>query len=162
MRLMKELQKGARVTLNDGTVLEGPPLRQGRKIVVLGDTCDPSGITPLAMDADLLIHEATNAHLPHVDPGTNAEDTYATVHKRAKSRGHSTPQMAGSFAKSINAKHLILNHFSARYPGDDDTDPDAAKIMQTIARLAENEFGKEVICARDLLEYNVKVENSDN
>ena len=114
MSLLTRLQQGERITLADGTVLVGPQRRPGRKIVVLGDTYDPSPIASLAMDADLLVHEATNAHLPDVDVRTKKEDTYETVQKRATERGHSTPQMAGAFAKKIRAKKLLLNHFSAR------------------------------------------------
>ncbi len=32
--------------------------------------------------------------------------------------GHSTPYMAGQFAKRVQAKRLVMNHFSARYKGD--------------------------------------------
>ncbi|EFI27678.1 hypothetical protein CC1G_14603 [Coprinopsis cinerea okayama7 len=155
MSVMRQLQLGERVVLNDGTILEGPPRRPGRKVVILGDTYDPSPIRSLAMDADLLVHEATNAHLPGLDPNTKADDTHESVEARTKSRGHSTPQMAGAFAKSIGARRLALNHFSARYPGDNS--PESLKIMEGIAKLAEHEFGREVICATDLLSIDVQL-----
>ncbi|OSD04524.1 Metallo-hydrolase/oxidoreductase [Trametes coccinea BRFM310] len=155
MSVMSRLQQGESVTLSDGTVLHGPARKPGRKIVILGDTYDPSPIAHLAEDACLLIHEATNAHLPGIDPNTKDSDTYEIVEERAKSRGHSTPQMAGAFAKKIRARKLVLNHFSARYPGNDDTDEEARKIMGRIRELAESTFGGEVICARDLMSFDV-------
>jgi ribonuclease Z len=36
----------------------------------------------------------------------------AVIEGKARSRGHSTADMAGEFAKDINAKRLALNHFS--------------------------------------------------
>ncbi|KAL1699207.1 beta-lactamase-like protein [Schizophyllum commune] len=156
-RMMGLLRRGMSVDLSDGTKLHGPSPRPGRKIVILGDTHDPSAIAPLAHDADLLVHEATLAHLPGVDPSTKRSDTYETVEERAKSRGHSTPQMAGAFAKRIDAKRLVLNHFSRRYSGG--RDARARKITEAIGRLAEGEFGKPVECARDLDEVVVKLAN---
>ncbi|KAF8913780.1 Metallo-hydrolase oxidoreductase [Gymnopilus junonius] len=155
MSVMRQLQQGESITLNDGTVLHGPPRRNGRKIAILGDTYDPSPIISLAEDADLLIHEATNAHLPGIDPNTKDTDNYQSVEDRTKSRGHSTPQMAGSFAKGIRAKNLILNHFSARYPGDDSDE--SKVIMGAIAQLAASEYGQEVICARDLMSLDISI-----
>ena len=156
--VMRLLQQGEIVTLSDGTQLHGPPRRKGRKLVILGDTYDPSPIVLLAEDADLLIHEATNAYLPRVDPNTKDTDSYESVEARSKSRGHSTPQMAGSFAKRIRARKLILNHFSARYPGDGS---DKSKnIMGAIAELASSEFGQGVTCATDLM--SVDISFSDN
>ncbi|KAJ6515730.1 beta-lactamase-like protein [Mycena sanguinolenta] len=157
---MARLQKGESIELSDGTVLHPPPRRRGRKVVILGDTHNPSGIESLALDADLLVHEATNAYLPEVDPGTKTEDTVQSIEQRTKSRGHSTPQMAGAFAKRIRAKQLILNHFSSRYAGNDDVDPEAKAVMDAIASLATQEFGKDVLCARDLMSITVDVPQS--
>ena len=155
MTVMRQLQQGESIELADGTVLQGPPRRKGRKVVILGDTYDPSPISSLAKDADLLIHEATNAHLPGIDLNTKDTDTFEYIEAWAKSRGHSTPQMAGLFAKHINAKRLILNHFSARYPGDDS--PPSTVIMQAIANLASSEYGQEVICAKDLMSIDIQL-----
>jgi ribonuclease Z len=156
MSVLSRLQQGESVELSDGTVLKGPERRPGRKIVILGDTYDPSPIIPIAMDADLLIHEATNAYLPGVDPNTKPSDTYEIVEERAKSRGHSTPQMAGAFATEIRARKLVLNHFSARYAGNDDVDEQAAQVMGAIRNLAEKNYaGGDTICARDLMVVDI-------
>ncbi|KAI0638505.1 Metallo-hydrolase/oxidoreductase [Trametes polyzona] len=161
MSVMSRLQQGESVTLSDGTVLHGPARKPGRKIVILGDTYDPSPVAGLAEGACLLVHEATNAHLPGIDPNTKDTDTYEIVEERAKSRGHSTPQMAGAFAKRIGARKLLLNHFSARYAGNDDVDKEAARVMGRIRELAEEAFGGEVVCARDLMSFDVGPRKDD-
>lgn len=156
MSLLGQLQVGETVILADKTVLEPPPRRPGRKVVILGDTYDPSPIVPLSDGADILIHEATNAYLPGVDPDTKADESEAFVEARTKSRGHSTPQMAGAFARRIKAKKLVLNHFSARYRGDDDTNVEARKVMEGIRDLARSMYGSlDVICARDWMSIEV-------
>ncbi|KAF8663486.1 hypothetical protein AX16_001054 [Volvariella volvacea WC 439] len=157
LSVLRRLQQGESVELSDGTILRGPPRRPGRKVVILGDTCDPSPIADLANSADLLIHEATNAHLPGVDPSTKSSDTYKIVEERAKSRGHSTPQMAGAFAKKIQAKRLVLNHFSSRYSGAGTED--ALTVMNAIGGLAEKEFGQSVTCARDLMSISMNLQS---
>ncbi|KAG2042277.1 beta-lactamase-like protein [Suillus americanus] len=157
MSIMSCLQQGESIELSDGTMLQGPLKRPGRKLVILGDTYDPSPIAELASSADLLVHEATNAHLPALDTHTKAEDTFESVEARTKSRGHSTPQMAGAFAARIEAKQLVLNHFSARYPGNDDVEPTAKTIMEGIARLAEEHYSGKITCARDFMSFDVDV-----
>lgn len=155
MSFLQRLQKGEDITLEDGTFLRGIAKRPGRKLVILGDTYDPSPIITLAIGADLLIHEATNAYLPGVDPATKDDETEEIVEQRTRSRGHSTPQMAGRFAKSIGARRLALNHFSARYRGDDDVNEEAKAVMDKIRELAEKEYGGDVVCARDLMTITV-------
>jgi len=156
MSVMTRLQQGESVELSDGTVLHGPARRPGRKIVILGDTYDPSPMAGLAAGADVLIHEATNAHLPGIDPHTKAGDTFESVETRTKSRGHSTPQMAGAFAKHIGARKLVMNHFSARYAGNDDVDEESKKVMTAIAGLAAEQFQGDIICARDFLSFDLE------
>ena len=118
MATIKDLPPGGSYTFPDGTVIRQEdvvePTRKGRKVVVCGDTADSRAISSLAQGADVLIHEATNAFLSGIDKDTNK----AAVARDAKIHGHSTPGIAGEFAKEIGAKRLVLNHFSSRYKGD--------------------------------------------
>ena len=84
----------------------------------------------LARNADILVHEATNSFLTGVDKDTNVR----TVTRDAVVHGHSTPHMAGDFARKIGAKRLVLNHFSARYKGDQSVD--SMSIMMRIEEQA--------------------------
>jgi ribonuclease Z len=68
----------------------------------------------LAMNADVLVHEATNTFLAGIDKDTDLQ----AVTRDAIVHGHSTPFMAGAMAKRVRAKKLVMNHFSARYKGD--------------------------------------------
>lgn len=155
MSVLARVQRGEDVALPDGTVLRGLARRAGRKVAILGDTYDAAPIAGLATGADVLVHEATNAHLPGVDTATKASDTFDILEARARSRGHSTPQVAGRFATRIGAKKLVLNHFSARYKGNDDVDAEAKAVMDAIRDLAQQEFKGEIVCARDLMSFDV-------
>ncbi|CDW98762.1 hypothetical protein, partial [Sporisorium scitamineum] len=94
----------------------------------MGDTSDGTGgfsemqlragygLPALAYGSDVLVHESTNIALPsHLNKNGKAE-SLQDVAAKAKSRGHSVPQVAGQFAALVNAKRLILNHFSTKYP----------------------------------------------
>lgn len=247
-KLINELKRGLKVKMPDSTVIQPPPFYRGRKITVLGDTYDPSNIAPLALDSNVLVHEATNAYIRKLfDTGvfkipflgnSNNQDArrnsiwdngrekvrsrssdsgssginsdrslrglerdviphprtmnsgaiavlrscgalpnptqkqmltaqeYAIeaqeLEKKTKSHGHSTPNMAGRFAQSIRAKYLLLNHFSSRYPGDDDENPVSQVLMRAIAHLAQEQFNGEVICARDFMCFNIPDTNQQH
>ncbi|KAI0749184.1 beta-lactamase-like protein [Daedaleopsis nitida] len=119
-----------------------PYSRLPRKLVILGDTHDPSPLIPLIhsdppfalslpdidplgsghavkMPVSLLVHEATDAFIPRtIDPDarTGRNRTKASVDAKTVERGHSTPAMAGRFARRIGAERLVLNHIGARFP----------------------------------------------
>lgn len=87
--------------------------------MVLGDTYDPSPIIPLCSNPrpTLLVHEATDST---ISPGTDnagrlSKRALADVMKTTLARGHSTPIMAGEFAKLVDAQKLVLNHIGGRY-----------------------------------------------
>lgn len=141
MLLGKLTKDRVAVELPDGTVLQPPPLNvPGRRIVVLGDTYDatggldvasaeegsesephastgPRGMLALARDADVVVHECTNAAMSDrvLAKGLKVEKR-DEVRAKALLRGHSTPQVAGAFAGRIGARQLLLNHFSIKYP----------------------------------------------
>ncbi|KAJ1022804.1 hypothetical protein NDA18_005137 [Ustilago nuda] len=121
--------KRSSVQLPDGTVLHPPPLSlPGRKVTVMGDTSDGTGgfseaqlhagygLPALAYGSDVLVHESTNIALPPHLNKNGKTDTLQDVAAKAKLRGHSVPQVAGQLAALLNAKRLILNHFSTKYP----------------------------------------------
>lgn len=135
MAVIKNLPPGASFSFPDGTVLTQEdavePQRQGRKVVICGDTCDSRALRKLAQDADLVIHEATNAYLE----GLDSKDTdMRSVERDAVVHGHSTPTIAARFARSVNAQRLAINHFSARYKGDPSVE--SLSIMQRIEEQA--------------------------
>lgn len=152
MAVIKNLPEGSAFTFPDGTVVAQAdavePPRNGRKVVVCGDTADARALTKLAQGADVVIHEATNTYLAGVDKDTDMN----MVTKDTRIHGHSTPEMAGEFAKKVKAKRLILNHFSARYKGD--ATIDSISLMTRIeaqAIKASNLSESHVAAAWDLM-----------
>eukprot|EP01039_Chlorochromonas_danica_P009249 gene9249-10212_t len=116
---LKTIPLDASYTFPDGTRVASSdvnfPPRKGRRVVILGDTCNPEPMGSISTEADVLVHEATNAWFPYEKTGFA---TYSQAERDTFIHGHSTPEMAGKFARQIKAKRLILTHFSPRYSGD--------------------------------------------
>lgn len=152
MAVIKNLQPGSSFTFPDGTVVTQEdavePPQEGRKVVICGDTADCRALLRLAENADVVVHECTNSYLVGLDRDTNMRE----VTRDAIVHGHSTPQIAGRFARRVNAKYLILNHFSARYKGD--VSMDSLSIMTRIEQQAIQAAGMndtQVAAAWDLM-----------
>ncbi|XP_034950264.1 ribonuclease Z, mitochondrial [Chelonus insularis] len=75
-------------------------LKNGYKIVYSGDTKPCHGVRTLGQDCDLLIHEAT------MEDGLEFE---------AEKKRHSTITQAITEGNKMNARHILLTHFSQRY-----------------------------------------------
>jgi len=137
----RQLQEGAGVTLADGRLIEPhhvcDPLRPGRKLVLLGDTCDSSAITTAGMGCDLLVHEATYE--------AGKED-------KAIQWGHSTTAMAGRFAASLKAHTLVITHLSSRYHDRDSRGPGIDELRAEAAAMCPH---SQVVVADDMVTIEV-------
>jgi ribonuclease Z len=104
--LFGALQAGEKVTLPDGTTVApdqvlGPP-RPGRRVVLSGDTRPARSVLEAALEAELLVHEASFAH---------------EERDRADETAHSTARGAAELALAAGVKLLALTHLSNRYFG---------------------------------------------
>jgi ribonuclease Z len=100
------LQRGEAVVLPDGRRVAPDRIlgdaRPGRKVVLTGDTRPTRASLEAALEADLLIHDAT----------------FSTEEKeRAEETGHSTAADAAELARVAGVRMLALTHLSNRYFG---------------------------------------------
>jgi ribonuclease Z len=100
------LQRGEAVEVGDGRRVTPDAVlgeaRPGRTVVVSGDTRPARSVLEAALEADLLVHEATFA----------AEEA-----DRAEETGHSTAADAAELARVAGVRMLALTHLSNRYFG---------------------------------------------
>ncbi|KAK0197346.1 beta-lactamase-like protein [Armillaria mellea] len=116
-----------------------------RKIVILGDTYDPTSLVPLinqfsSSPTSLLVHESTDAHIGSTID-VKAKRSKETVTSTALARGHSTPDLAGAFARTIDAQKLVLNHIGSRFPAASGGGF-RANVIREIERQANVAWGK--------------------
>ncbi|HFU4465781.1 TPA: ribonuclease Z [Streptococcus suis] len=106
--LFGQIKNGQNVTLEDGTEIIASdylsPPRPGKVVTILGDTRKCYASVRLAVNADVLVHEATY--------GKGDE-------KIARKHGHSTNMEAAQIAKDAGVKQLLLNHISPRFLSKD-------------------------------------------
>ncbi len=110
------LQHGETVGRVHPDQVVGPP-RNGRKIVVSGDTGPTEAVALVAHQADLLVHEATF--------GEDERD-------RARQTGHSTARQAATVARDAEVRLLALTHLSSRYAGPELRDEARSVFPATI------------------------------
>jgi len=96
-----ELQRGREVAGVRPEQVMGAP-RQGRKVVISGDTAPCESLAVAAHGADVLVHEATFGE----DEAARARETF-----------HSTASQAAELAGDAEVKLLVLTHISSRYAG---------------------------------------------
>lgn len=142
-----------------------------KKITILGDTSDSSAIASVAMDSDLLIHEATFTE---------------SLKGKARLAMHSTASMAGAFGRKIRARKIALTHFSSRYEmlfmqsndrrgtdsasQEEDVDDDCVDLsphdgvdmaspnqLVREAMMGYGENNANIVAAHDFLEHDIQV-----
>ena len=106
LRLSSLPQNGIDVVLPDGRIIRSAdclgPSQSGRVIGIVQDTHDSLGsLARVGCRAcDVLVHEATYHH---------------SQLEKSIDHSHSTAHMAAQFAAAVEAKLLVLTHFSPRY-----------------------------------------------
>jgi ribonuclease Z len=109
------LQRGETVNGVRPEQVIGEP-REGRKLVISGDTAPCETLAIAAHRADLLIHDATFGE---------------EERERAALTGHSTAAQAARVAADADVKLLALTHVSARYAGGELRDEARAVFADT-------------------------------
>jgi ribonuclease Z len=92
------------------------PAREGRRIVISGDTAPFEALAVAAHRADVLVHEATFAE----EESDRARETF-----------HSTARQAAELAREAEVKLLALTHVSSRYVGGEIRDQARAVFAAT-------------------------------
>ena len=117
--LFSKLQHGETITLKNGEKIAPKmvlgPQRQGRKIVISGDTRPYDKLIDFSKNADVLVHDATF--------DSELEDI-------ANEYGHATAYQAAEIAKKAKVERLFLTHISPRYLDPLVLENDARKIFK--------------------------------
>ncbi|CAH1775709.1 unnamed protein product [Owenia fusiformis] len=140
--LFAKIKAGESITAPSGEIILPKdvlgPAKLGRKVVFLGDTSNSENMMSISQNASVVVHEATLEN---------------EMHENALEKGHSTPAMAAEFSKGVNAKQLILTHFSQRYRTvtQETNDEETCKSVKKLQDQAKDIFGDNVLLAEDLV-----------
>lgn len=121
--LFGRIKNGENVVLEDGTEIVASDYvsspRPGKIVTILGDTRKCHASVRLAVNADVLVHEATYG---------KGDEVIARKH------GHSTNMEAALVAKDAGAKRLLLNHISPRFLSKDVSQlrRDASRVFEHV------------------------------
>ena len=130
--LWGRLQSGEDVRLVDNSVVRSSDVmgaaRPGKSIAYCLDTRPCAMATQLALNVDLLIHEATYTE---------------EFISEAQQYGHSTAAQAARTARDAGARRLLITHFSTRFP-------DPTPLLQEARAIFPD-----TILAEDLMEIEV-------
>lgn len=133
--IYKTIKSQESTILENGTIIHRDDyigkLKKGRIVCIFGDTRFNQNFINHALNADLLVHEATFNE---------------TRDDLAYNYYHSTTKQAATIAKEGNVKQLILTHISSRYQHNEVNE--LLKESQTI-------FERTLI-ASDFLTYSIK------
>ncbi|TWI69688.1 ribonuclease Z [Pseudoduganella lurida] len=132
------LQKGEDITLDDGRTVRPAevllPGRRPRRVIVAGDNDRPGLLAEAAIDADVLVHEAT-----YTEP---------ILAKVGPAPQHSSAQMVARFAETAALPNLVLTHFSPRYQ-----DHHGPLTLADVAAEARAAYTGRLFLARDLARF---------
>ena len=121
MAYANKVKAGEDITKEDGTVIKNEELTDNpppvRTYAYCSDTCYHEPILDQIKNVNLLYHEST---------------FLKELEDRAKITFHSTAEQAAQMAKLANARHLLLGHFSARYPRLDGFESEAKAHFENV------------------------------
>ncbi|MDM7482080.1 MAG: ribonuclease Z [Halomonas sp.] len=124
---------------------EGKPLRSQdyllfkhapRKVVIAGDNDQPELLAQACAGAQVLVHEATYTE---------------AMAEKAGEVGHSYGRQVAAFAEQVGLPHLVLTHFSPRYPLISHSVPS----IEDIQREAQSVYSGALFLAQDFSEYHL-------
>jgi ribonuclease Z len=107
-----------------------------RKVVIAGDNDRPELLAQACAGAQVLVHEATYTE---------------AMAEKAGEVGHSYGKQVAAFADQIGLSHLVLTHFSPRYPLISHTSPS----IEDIRKEAQSVYSGALYMARDFGEYSL-------
>jgi ribonuclease Z len=117
------------------------PAKPAKRVIICGDNDTPQLLAEVAIDADVLVHEATF--------------TQSLIDHTREHYGHSSAAAVARFAESARIPNLVLTHFSARYQADPRRSPNIGNIRDEAAA----HYSGELILAQDLARYHLDKEN---